>query len=802
VKVPLSLLLGFCDPGLEPEGLADVLALSGTEVERVSRIGVEDPTGFVVGHVLEAVPHPDADRLRVCSVDVGSGEPATIVCGAPNVAAGQAVPVALPGAVMPGGTKIRKAKLRGVESSGMICSEQELGLGREADGIMVLPEGVGPPGSPLGESVTLGEVVLELEITPNRPDCLGVYGVARELHAATGAPLAPPPWVEDLGSDGELEGVGLTVEAEDLCPAFTARVYRLPGGGVTPTEIAGHLVAAGMRPISPVVDITNYVMLVVGEPLHAFDLDRIEGSALVVRAATEGESVTTLDGEERNLSAGDAVICDGSGPVSIAGVMGGARAEVTEATESVLLEAAVWDGPAIHSASTRLGLRSEASARFEKGLSPDLAWRGQAYASVLFKRIFGVVPERGTAVAGARSEARTITLETSAVNSLLGTELTAERIVGPLGRLGMEPKVEGGTVTVEVAADRLDLERPVDLIEEVARIDGLDRIPDRIPTSRSGGGGLTRPQRLRRRIEDHMADLGCFGIAGWSFASPSLGDRLLLPDADPRREAVRLLNPMSGEESELRTTLLGTLLDAVGRNCARGIATVRLFELGAVYSPGSDGLADEPLKLGCVMHGPASPPWWGDPAPEPVSVHAGIGLIGALLDRLHCDWQATRQSEVEPFLHPGRAADISIAGRNAGWVGELHPAVVGGWGMQGGVAFELDVATVIEGVADVVHYSPVSAFPAVSQDLAVVVSSGTPAAELVAIARDAGGSELEHVEVFDVYEGEGIGAGQVSIALRLRFRAPDRTMTEDEATGLRGAILAALEERKGARARG
>jgi len=801
MKVPLSLLLEYCDPGLPVEQIASILALTGTEVERVTRLGVDDPSTFVVGHVLACEKHPDADRLNVCSVDVGASEPIQIVCGAPNVAAGQMVPVALAGSVMPNGLKIKKAKLRGVESNGMICAEDELGLSRSHEGILVLQESSGPAGRALGEVLPLDETVLELEITPNRPDCLGVYGVARELHAATGADLAAAPWEQDLGSEGELSGFSLQVTDAAICPRFTARIYELNGAGETPMRIQGHLTAAGMRPISPIVDITNYVMLVVGEPLHAFDLDKLDGAQLTVRGAGSEESITTLDGQERTLAVGDPVIDDASGPTSIAGVMGGDRSEVVTSTTRVLLEAAVWNGPSINATSNRLNLRSEASGRFEKGLAPALADRGQAFASQLFSTVFGVTPVPGTAVAGDPQLDRSIHLTRAKVESLLGGEWPADRITQPLGRLGFGVAGNDEEFDVTVPADRLDVERDVDLIEEIVRIDGLDRVDATLPSGGSGGL-LSRAQKIRRDLADELGAAGLYEIAGWSFANPNLADRLRLTENDDRRVAIELSNPMSSEEALMRTTLLGSLLNAAATNAARGADAIRLFEVGPVYLPADHGLADEPIRVGVLISGPTVPADWGNASPAAVDVHAGVALLDRVLGSQRCDWKLLPAADPEPFLHPVRSGVVEINGTVAGWIGELHPATAAEWDLAPTVVAEFDLSAVIDGAPDVVHYSAISQHPAVLQDLAVLLPLDVRSSDAVSVAIGAGGEDLESAEVFDVYEGDGIEDGFRSVGLRLVFRAFDRTLTEEEASAGRAAILAALETAKGAKQRG
>ena len=803
MKVPLSLLLNYCDPGLSAEEIASALALTGTEVERIRRVGVASADNFVVGKVVSAQQHPDADRLRVCSVDVGADAPAQIVCGAPNVAAGQTVAVALPGAVMPNGMKIKQAKLRGVESNGMICAEDELDLGTGHEGVLVLPEGFAPIGAALGDHLPIVETVLDLEITPNRPDCLGIYGVARELHAATGAALASAPWELDLGTAGPVDSVKITVTDAGLCPAFTARVYEGVTTAETPPAIRANLHAAGMRSISAVVDITNYVMLMTGEPMHAFDLDLIEGSELVVTRADAGEPITTLDGVERKLAAGDPVIRDSAGGTSIAGVMGGARSEVSSSTTRILLEAAVWDGPTINSTSTRLGLRSEASGRFEKGIAAIQALRAQAYASQLFDLFLGIRPSAGTVVVGEIPNSNPgINLPDGFARGLIGSDVDAGRITTALTALGFEVSASEAGLLVAPPAERLDVVRDVDVVEEIARIDGLERIPARLPQA-PGAGGLSTRQRLRRSLVDGFGAEGLFEIAGWSFSRPWVADALRLDSADPRRSSIAIRNPMSEEESLLRTTLLGSILDSASRNVARGNRNVRLFEVGSIYLPASGGLSSEPLRASGVLIGQQQPASWRSSEVASVDVHSGIGVIESTLASIGLTIDASKLDPSEPFLHPGKSASITSSGQNIGWVGELHPLVAELWELPSVpvVVFELDVETVIEIAPRVTHYTPFSSQPAVFQDVAFSVDRSVAAGDLVRAAKAAGGAELERVEVFDVYAGEQVGEGRVSIGLRFSFRTADRTMTEEEATAIRTAIVEAVSGQTGAQAR-
>ncbi|HEU4978374.1 MAG TPA: phenylalanine--tRNA ligase subunit beta [Solirubrobacteraceae bacterium] len=805
MRVPVEWLYELCDPGLDVKALEERLTMTGTKVEAVHHHGVGALERFVVGRVLSAERHPDADRLSVCVVEVGEAEPAQIVCGAPNVAAGQTVAVARPGAVMPDGTKLKAAKLRGVVSDGMILAEDEVAIGTDHDGIMVLENGA-RPGTPLQDVLPIATAVLELEITPNRPDCLGVYGVARELHAATGAPLAPPPWAEDPGSAGAVEGAEIVVEAGDVNPRFTARVFEDVSIGPSPWWLKARLMAAGMRPINNVVDITNYVMLLAGHPLHAFDLDRVAGGRLVIRRARDGEQVQTLDGQVRTLDSEMLVIDDAEGPTSIAGVMGGARSEVQPDTARVLMEVASWDGPNIHRTSQRLALRSEASGRFEKGLAPEQAMEAQVLATRLMIDLCGARVAPGTIDAGpwSRSEhpAPVVRLRERRVEDLLGRAIARERQAEILRALefGVSDADDGLDVAVP-AFRRKDVSREADLVEEVARIDGLEKLPATLPKRRGAYGVLSREQRLRRRALDALIGRGAFEIVGWSFTNRVLPGRLRLPDGDPRAHPVVLENPMSEEHAVLRTTLLGSLLDAARHNQSRGNQDLRLVECGTVYleRPG-EALPHEHRALGGLLTGRVAPPSWGTPQPPLADVFAAKALLGAALDAVRTPWGA--QAAPQPFLHPGRSARVLVAGEDVGWFGELHPLVARAWDLEAASVFEVDLDRVLPHAVGEPHYADLTSFPALRQDIAVALAEDVPAARVLEVVRGAGGRLLADVRVFDLYRGEQVGEGRKSIALALTFRAGDRTLTDEDAEPLRAKIVAALASELGGELRG
>jgi phenylalanyl-tRNA synthetase beta chain len=802
MRVPLAWLREYCDPGLSAAEIAERLDLTGTELERIERIGVGEAEGFVVGKVLSAEQHPDADRLKVCSVDVGAGEPSTIVCGAPNVAAGQTVPVALPGAVMPDGTKLGKAKLRGVESHGMVLAEDELGIGDQHSGIVLLDDALAA-GTPLAATLPIADEVLELEITPNRPDCLSVYGIAREVHAATGAPLEPDPADGDADAAGDGTAHQLaSVEIADpeVCLRFTARVFDDVTVAPSPLWLKQRLIAAGQRPISNVVDVTNYVMLLTGQPMHAFDLDEVRGSALVVRRAREGEKMTTLDDVERTFDSTMALVCDAEGPSGIAGIMGGQVSEVSETTTRVLMEAATWVGPNILKTSKALGLRSEASSRFEKQLHPAQALAAQRLAARLMVELTGARLVPGTIdVYPAPVPVRTIPASLDRVEALLGTRIPDDEVERILASLGFGSERNGDALTVTVPSWRdADVQREADVIEELARVHGLDKLPTTLPARERAIGRLTHAQKLRRRLEDALRDRGLDEIVAWSFTSPEKLERLRVGDVG----ALELANPLSEDHSVMRPLLLPGLLDAAQRNLAHGAPAVALFESAHVY--GSDGHLDAPdgspagatpaverhRIAGLITQAPGT---WRS-GTTPADFYAAKGYVEALLEVAGPSLAVSPPHDV-PFLHPGRAASALAGQAEVGWIGELHPLVARAWDLETAAVFEIDVdslAELTEGA--VVTYEDVTTLPAVLQDIAVVADAGVSAADVDAAVRAGGGELLSSVSVFDVYEGEQVGEGNRSLALRLEFRAKDRTLTEDEVAERRVAIEAALGE--------
>lgn len=799
MRIPVSWLRAYCDPKLGLEELAERLTMTGTKVEAVEPPLAEGFSRFAVGRVERVEPHPNAQRLQVCEVALGK-RTAQIVCGAPNVAAGQLVAVALPGALLPDGRRLEEATLRGVRSEGMILSAPELGLGGDGEGILVLDETAflqedgGHQRVEAGHSLATllgGEGVLELEVTPNRPDCLSLYGVAREVHAATGAPLRPEPWQQDRGRLGPLEAVSVTVECPDLCPRFMARLFTGVQVRPSPLWLQVRLLEAGLRPINNVVDITNYVMLLCGQPLHAFDFERIVGRELTVRRSRAGEVVETLDGQKRSLNEEVVVIADQAGPTSIAGIMGGARSEVGAGTTTVLLEAATWDGPNIHSSSFRLGIRSEAASRFEKGLPVESARWGLALATNLLIALAGAEQQGGTVDASAAPEPQPpqIRLRPSRVGRVLGVEVPKERQVELLQALGFAPREEGGELLCSVPPWRRgDVTREADLIEELARLDALERLPATLPANRHGGAALTAAQRLRRRLADLLVDRGFYEVFGWTFASQEQLAELGFEEG----QAVALRNPLSAEQRYLRPTLLVSLRAACAYNVDRDQDEPQLFELGRVFSREGAGVA-EGERIAGLACGRLTRPGWRKGGERRWDFFAIKGVVEELLGLAGVE-AGFRSAKRLSFLHPGRAAEaIGSGGEPLGWLGELHPRLVPD-GLDRVAAFELSLPALLGRADRRPVFTPLPAFPALRRDLSLLVPRAVEAAGVVAALRKAGGRLLEEVRVIDLYEDPALGEAFRSLTFALTFRAADHTLKEREIDPLVAKIVAAAGE--------
>jgi len=761
MRVPLSWLRDYVAVDVPARELAGLLLTASCEIGRIETRGVADVDGnlgfFRVGRVLEAEKHPNADRLQLCRVDVGEGEPRQIVCGAWNFGAGATVAVALPGAVLPGGQRLEQAKLRGVVSDGMILSERELELSDEHGGILVLPEPF-DPGTPLIDVLPLTDEVLEVETGHNRPDLLGIYGIAREVAALLDAELAPPP-----GRDPEAAGdepVDVRVEDTSGCPRYVGRLFRDVRVGPSPAWLKARLTAAGMRPISNVVDVTNYVMLALGSPLHAFDHVRLAEGRIVVRRALPAERIQTLDGVDRELDARDLMIADAERSVAIAGIMGGEDSEIGSGTTEVLLEAANFEPVGIMRSSERLRLRSEASNRWEKGIDPEAALQAARFATELLVELAGARWTGHTDVYAEAPPRPAIRFRPERTERVIGLAIDEAEQRRILDRLGFQAD---GEWSVRVPTWRAgDVTREVDLVEEVARFH-LDEVPFTLPERHQLFGCLTKAQRVRRTIQDTLVGFGYAEAYTWS----------LLPD-DPAAGALRLPEPITSEQAVLRTALADGLVDAARRNVHAGNEAIALFELAHVYLPSGDRLPDERWHVAGIVEG---------------GFARAKGAVEGLYEALH----------VVPEFEP--ASDLRLDGPGArtleGWVVEPQTGdLPGAWGV-----FELDVDALVERVPELVVYEDVITYPAIKQDLAFVIDEDVPAGELVATAREAAGPHLRSMEVFDVYRGDQIALGKKSLAFSVEFQSPERTLSDDDAAALRGRIVEALEERFGAELR-
>jgi phenylalanyl-tRNA synthetase beta chain len=792
MKVSLAWLREFVPVELDAAELAERIDARGIKVE-----GIEHPwaglDGVVVATVLDVRDHPNSDKLCLATVDAGEG-PVQVVVGIRNMAEGDLVPWAKPGSRVPLLEEPLGAKpLRGEMSNGMLCSPRELAISQEHEtGILILPPDL-TPGADLKTALGLDDAILDIEVEPNRPDFLSVYGVARETSSILGLPLADPD--TDLQEDAERADAVATIElrAPGGCPYYLAGILRDAARGSTPVRAQARLTAAGMRPVAPIVDATNYAMLELGQPLHAFDLQRLVGPGIVVRRAEPGERLVTLDGVERELIEEDLVICDLERPVAIAGVMGGETSEVSEATTDVLLEAAYFTRTGVIRTARRLDLHSEASHRFERGTDPEGVERGARRCATLIARWTGARVLAGAAQAGGPPLRRTVSMRPSRATALLGYPVAPADAAAVFDALRMHHREDGDVVDVEVPGHRGDIEREVDLIEEVVRIQGYEGVGATIPRSRQPGG---RPEgyAFARRVRNTLVRAGLREVKPLPFASH--GDVSLSGD----REAIPLANPLRAEEAWLRTSLLPGLLRTVAGNQRWGSGSVSIFEVGIVFRLGDQ--VEERRRVGLAHCGTASEGWAGDD--RPLDVLDARGSIEALFDGLGIegpggdiegidgegiDRWTLGESPGDPF-HPGRSARIVLGGIPVGVVGELHPRAASSLGIEGRVAVaEVELDPMRAATARAFSLVEVPRFPPVRRDLAFVVPEDVRAGALHAAIEAAGEPLLDRSSLFDVFRGETIPEGRKSLAFALEFRAPDRTLTDEEIEPVVAAIV-------------
>lgn len=792
MDLPMSWLSDYTDiTGVTPKEYSDKMTMSGSKVEGVENLG-KDIDKVVVGKVLECEMHPDSDHLHVCMVDVGEGEPIQIVCGAPNVAVGQKVPVALNGAILPEGIKIKKGKLRGVMSNGMICSHDELGiepsrLGYEPEyGILVLDENA-EIGNDVKDLFGLNENVVEFEITSNRPDCFSIIGLARETAATFKKPFSvPTPKVKEVGGDIN-DMLSVEILDKDKCKRYCARAVKNVKIGPSPKWMRERLEACGVRAINNIVDITNYVLLEYGQPMHAFDIRDIAGGKIAVRRANDGEVIKTLDEQDRTLINDDLVIADNERAIAIAGVMGGFNSEIKDDTTTVVFESAMFDAASVRLTAQRVGLRTEASSRYEKGLDYHNTVPAIERACELVEilgcgeNVSGMID-----VLGNVEEPVSIKFRPDKINSFLGTDIAEADMLETFERLGIECR----DMMLYPPSWRPDLLAEADIAEEVARFYGYDLIPTTLMVGQTTCGILTDEQKLEREISNILTAQGLYEIYTYNFQSPTMLDKLNVAPNSPLRNQVKISNPLGEDTSVMRTTMAGSMLETLSRNYNYRTKSGKFFELGRVYIPNEKGqLPDEPRTLMIGMY-------------NDVDFFDIKGVCEEMFAQLHITDVEYERLTDNPVYHPGRSAVIKVNGKTLGVIGEVHPSVLRNFeiGVKAYIG-ELDFTAIFNAANRDVKYTSLTKFPAVTRDFSIVCDIETPVAEIEKVMKKAGGKLLSKLELNDVYTGSQIPEGKKSVMYKAEFKAPDRSLTGEEADNLHAKIVKNLSNELGAELR-
>jgi phenylalanyl-tRNA synthetase beta chain len=801
VKVSVKWLKELVEYPETPKELAEKLTMAGIGVEEINYLGEKLDDKILVGLVEAVNRHPDADKLSLCQVKVGE-DTLPIVCGATNVVKGAKVPVALPGSTLPGGLTIKIAKLRGVESNGMICSVQELELNtnlftkEEQQGILILsPES--QVGGKVVDAIGFNDTVLTLELTPNRADCLSVVNVAREVAAVTKGKLTLP----EISLEENQEEINRLVKIEiidpDLCKRYAARLIRNVKIAPSPLWLLERLRASGIRPINNVVDVTNYVMLEMGQPLHAFDYDLLTEGTIIVRRGKLGEKITTLDGAVRELDEEMLLITDPKGPVAIGGVMGGYDTEVTDKTANILLESAYFDSTSIRQTSRKLGLRSEASMRFEKGINIKGVLASLDRAAQLLQQVAnGEIAKGIVDIYPEPVSERQVALRVARVNYLLGTELKKGEVEEIFKRLNFTYQEIGDSFLVDIPSYRLDLELEEDLIEEVARLYGYENIKTSLPTGEISQGKKKKHQRLEDLAKDTLTGCGLNEVITFSFTNPKVFDKLNLPKEHPDRNTVNIFNPLSEEQSVMRTTLAPGLLEVAAKNINRRTTNVNIFELGKIYLPANDMLPAEPVILAGLLTGKKDKGWgWAE---EAVDFYTMKSVLEALMHRLGIQGIEYQPMSGNPVFHPGRGAVLIAAGKEIGVAGEIHPDVIENFNLeQKTYLFHLQFDLLTDLFREEKRYASLPKYPATERDLAILVHEEVAAEKILRVIKEAAGELLIRVSLFDQYKGQQIGAGYKSLAFNIVYQAADRTLTDEEINLLqekvRQAVVAQLD---------
>jgi phenylalanyl-tRNA synthetase beta chain len=791
MKVSLSWLQQYTPVKMPPADLAEALTLVGLAVD-----AVDDRFGWLetvrVGRILSVDPHPGADTLTVCRVDAGGGI-VPVVCGAPNVAAGQLAPLALPGTVMPSGAALAASLIRGQRSEGMLCSEAELALGPRADGIMVLG-GNHPVGMPLNAALNLSDPVLEIDLTPNRADCLSIIGVAREVAAIQGTRLALPDANPPESGPPAAQLSSVVIQAPDHCPRYAARILQGIRVQPSPAWLQDRLLSVGLRPINNIVDVTNFVMMECGQPLHAFDLDRLAQQRIVVRTAGQGERFVTLDQKERLLDAEMLMICDGEKPVAVAGVMGGLNSEIQAETTRVLIESACFEAVSVRKTSKKLGLSTDASRRFERGVDPCGTVRAADRAAALMAEVSGGRVAGGVIDAHPRPWApRSIHLGVRRTNRVLGTRIAKKKMARLLAAIEfqVDPAPRRDELIVSAPSFRVDVSRPEDLVEEVARLCGFDSIPTTFPAMPSGARPPAPRLELRQRIKDLMTGLGFTEVITYSFIHAKSCDRLQLPGDDPRRKTVAVLNPLTEDQAVMRSSLIPGLLETMRHNLSQQTRRLKVFEIGKIFiQEGSTELPEEPEIAAGLWTGPRHIVSWHG-RELPCDFYDLKGAVEALLGALKLEGvRFTRVAEPDcHYLRPGHAAHVVAGDRRIGALGEVHPAVRAAYDLkQAAFVFELHLDPLESLLSGARYHMSIPKFPAVSRDITLIAEGSLEAQAVLDAVGAMQVDLLESVHLFDVFAGEPIPAGRRSLSLRLTYRSPERTLADEEVNRLHQSV--------------
>lgn len=802
MQVSIKWLKDYIDFDWSAEELADRLTMAGVPVEHVIRAD-EGLEKVVTGRIDKLVPHPDSDHLQVCTMNVGEKEPIQIVTGAQNVAEGQVVPVALVGACLPDGKKISKGKLRGIASNGMLCSAGELKLDlsrlteEEKDGIYILPKDT-PVGVPAKDVLGLDDVVLEFELTANRGDCFSVFGLVREIAVLSGKePKWPEISVKEDDSQRTEDLVKIGIEAEDLCDRFSARVLRNVKLGPSPQWMQQRLEGAGIRSINNVVDVTNFVMVELGQPMHAYDYDHVAGHSLTARRAKAGENLHTLDDSSRLAKGNELVIADGEKAAGLAGVMGGLESEVVDSTTSIILEAASFNGASIRRTSRACGLHTEASGRFERGIDTANTKRALDRAAQLLQDMGACTVTQGIADVYPHPKKPTVVaFRAEEINRRLGTDIPGQRMVEILEKLGFAVTGQGGEYRATVPSWRNDVSLMDDISEEVARIQGFENIASTMPKGNVVQGYQSPRQDFMDRIRGILVSLGMYEELSFSFTHPSMYDKLRVPKDSDLRRAIEIMNPLTDEYPLVRTTLLSSIMENTARNFSRKNEDIRLFEIAPVFYPKALPVTELPrevMKLAGILTGRREEVAWNQGS-DPVDFYDAKGIVESLFRQLSISHYTVEAGE-HFMMHPGKTA-IFRKGREAiATLGEVHPAVADAFGIkQKMYVFEMDIETLMKYTAKGFHFEALPKYPAISRDLAMLVDAEVRAGDVEAVIAKNGGKYFKGVTLFDVYTGKQVASGKKSLAFTMQFQSGEKTLTDGEAEEAFQNILEAVKK--------